>query len=93
MIVCLDANVVIYLVEANPIWAPKATARLALLRAAAQLGRLPWQQQAQTEHEQDRQRAQHMQDADMQLKLLTSGAYQAEPGATSSKDASALSGR
>ena len=34
MIVCLDANVVIYLVEANPVWAPKATARLALLRAA-----------------------------------------------------------
>ncbi len=34
MIVCLDANLVIYLVEANPVWTPKATARLALLRAA-----------------------------------------------------------
>jgi predicted nucleic acid-binding protein len=34
MIVCLDANIVIYLVEANPVWAPKAAARLALMRAA-----------------------------------------------------------
>jgi uncharacterized protein len=34
MIVCLDANLVIYLVEANLIWTPKATARLAMLRAA-----------------------------------------------------------
>ena len=34
MIVCLDTNLVIYLVEANPVWSPKATARLATLRAA-----------------------------------------------------------
>ncbi|HZV06092.1 MAG TPA: type II toxin-antitoxin system VapC family toxin [Gemmataceae bacterium] len=33
MIVCLDANCVIYLVEANPTWGPKITARLAALRA------------------------------------------------------------
>ncbi|HYT90795.1 MAG TPA: hypothetical protein VEL76_18950 [Gemmataceae bacterium] len=25
MIVCLDTNVVIYLIEANPVWTPKAT--------------------------------------------------------------------
>jgi len=34
MIVCLDANIVIYLVEANPTWTPRAQARLAVLRAA-----------------------------------------------------------
>jgi hypothetical protein len=34
MIVALDANIVIYLIEANPIWTPKATARLATIRAA-----------------------------------------------------------
>jgi predicted nucleic acid-binding protein len=34
MIVCLDTNLVIYLVEANPVWTPRATARLAALRAA-----------------------------------------------------------
>jgi len=34
MIVCLDTNLVIYLVEANPVWSPPATARLATLRAA-----------------------------------------------------------
>jgi predicted nucleic acid-binding protein len=34
MIVCLDSNIVIYLVEANPVWGPKAVARLAQLRAA-----------------------------------------------------------
>ncbi len=34
MIVCLDANIVIYLIEVNPLWTPKATARLAALRAA-----------------------------------------------------------
>jgi hypothetical protein len=28
MIVCLDSNLVIYLVEGNPVWAPKASARL-----------------------------------------------------------------
>ncbi len=33
MIVCLDTNIVIYLIEANPVWTPKATARLAALRA------------------------------------------------------------
>jgi predicted nucleic acid-binding protein len=34
MIVCLDANCVIYLVEANPTWGPKVTARVVALRAA-----------------------------------------------------------
>ena len=34
MIVALDANIVIYLIEANPIWTPIATARLTTLRAA-----------------------------------------------------------
>lgn len=28
MIVCLDANIVIYYVERNPVWEPKVTARL-----------------------------------------------------------------
>ena len=34
MIVCLDANCVIYLVEKNPVWAPRIAARLATLRGA-----------------------------------------------------------
>jgi predicted nucleic acid-binding protein len=34
MIVCLDANIIIYLIEANPLWTPRATARVAALRAA-----------------------------------------------------------
>jgi predicted nucleic acid-binding protein len=34
MIVCLDTNVVIYLVEVNAVWTPRATARLVRLRAA-----------------------------------------------------------
>jgi uncharacterized protein len=34
MIVCLDANCVIYLVEPNPTWGPKIIARVAALRAA-----------------------------------------------------------
>ena len=34
MIVALDTNIVIYLVEANPIWTPIATAGLRKLRAA-----------------------------------------------------------
>ena len=34
MIVCLDANIVIYLVEQNPLWEPKASARIAAFRAA-----------------------------------------------------------
>ena len=34
MIVALDANIVIYLIEANPIWTPIAIARLTSLRAA-----------------------------------------------------------
>jgi uncharacterized protein len=34
MIVCLDADCAIYLVEQNPVWGPKVTARLAALRAA-----------------------------------------------------------
>jgi predicted nucleic acid-binding protein len=34
MIVCLDANIVIYLLEKNPLWEPKASARIAVYRAA-----------------------------------------------------------
>jgi uncharacterized protein len=34
MIVCLDANIVIYLVEQNPLWEPKVSARIAAFRAA-----------------------------------------------------------
>lgn len=34
MIVALGANIVIYLIEANPIWTPVAAARLTVLRAA-----------------------------------------------------------
>lgn len=34
MIVCLDANGVIYLVEKNPVWGARVAARLATLRAA-----------------------------------------------------------
>jgi predicted nucleic acid-binding protein len=34
MILCLDANCIIYLIEKNPIWGPKVTARLAAARAA-----------------------------------------------------------
>ncbi len=34
MIVCLDADCTIYLVEQNPVWGPRVTARLAILRAA-----------------------------------------------------------
>jgi predicted nucleic acid-binding protein len=34
MIVCLDADCTIYFVEQNPVWGPKITARLAVLRAA-----------------------------------------------------------
>ena len=34
MTVCLDANIVIYLVERNPLWEPKVSARIAALRAA-----------------------------------------------------------
>ncbi len=34
MIVCLDANCVIYLVERNPRWGPRLAARLATLRSA-----------------------------------------------------------
>jgi predicted nucleic acid-binding protein len=37
MIVCLDANIVIYLVETNPVWTPKADARVATLRASGDL--------------------------------------------------------
>lgn len=33
MIVCLDTNIVIYLIEVNAVWTPKAVARLARLRA------------------------------------------------------------
>ena len=36
MIVCLDADGVIYLVEQNPIWGPRVTQRLADLRAAGE---------------------------------------------------------
>src|SRR5438046_37357 len=34
MIVCLDANIVIYLIEANPVWVPKTTARVSALLTA-----------------------------------------------------------
>ena len=34
MIVCLDANCVIYLVEADPLWGPKVVAKVTALRAA-----------------------------------------------------------
>ena len=34
MIVALDSNIVIYLIEANPVWTPIATARLTVLRTA-----------------------------------------------------------
>jgi uncharacterized protein len=34
MIVCLDSNIVIYVVEQNPLWEPKASARIAAYRAA-----------------------------------------------------------
>lgn len=34
MLVCLDANIVIYLVEKNAVWTAKAIARVAALRAA-----------------------------------------------------------
>ncbi len=34
MTVCLDADCVIYFVEQNPVWGPRVTARLAVLRAA-----------------------------------------------------------
>jgi uncharacterized protein len=34
MIASLDANIVIYLVEQNPLWEPKVSARIAALRAA-----------------------------------------------------------
>jgi uncharacterized protein len=33
MTVCLDANIVIYLVEQNPLWEPKVSARIAAFRA------------------------------------------------------------
>jgi predicted nucleic acid-binding protein len=39
MIVCLDTNIVIYLIEANPVWTPKASARIsALLTAGDEVG-------------------------------------------------------
>ena len=34
MIVCLDTNIVIYLIEANPLWTQKATDRFNALLAA-----------------------------------------------------------
>jgi uncharacterized protein len=34
MIVCLDANIIIYLVERDPTWQPKVTARLSVLQGA-----------------------------------------------------------
>ena len=36
MIVCLDTNFVVYLIEAVPVWGPKAAGRLARLRAASE---------------------------------------------------------
>ena len=34
MIVCLDSNIVVYLIETDPTWTPKAAARMGALRAA-----------------------------------------------------------
>lgn len=34
MIVCLDANCVIYLLEQHPVWGPKITARLSTVQSA-----------------------------------------------------------
>lgn len=34
MIVCLDTNIVVYLIETDAVWTPKADARLAALHAA-----------------------------------------------------------
>lgn len=34
MIVCLDANIIIYYVERNPVWEPKVSARLKAIAAA-----------------------------------------------------------
>lgn len=34
MIVCLDANVIIYYIERNPVWEPKVSARLKTIAAA-----------------------------------------------------------
>ena len=34
MMICLDANCVIYLVEKNPLWGPKVVTRLAMAKAA-----------------------------------------------------------
>jgi predicted nucleic acid-binding protein len=34
MMICLDANCVIYLIEKNPLWGPKVVARLAAAKAA-----------------------------------------------------------
>ena len=34
MMICLDANCVIYLIEKNPFWGPKVVARLATAKAA-----------------------------------------------------------
>lgn len=35
MIVCLDANIVIYFIERNPVWEPKVSARIAEYRAGS----------------------------------------------------------
>ncbi|MBY0233302.1 MAG: PIN domain-containing protein, partial [Gemmataceae bacterium] len=34
MIVCLDTNIVVYVIETDAVWTPKADARVAALRAA-----------------------------------------------------------
>ena len=34
MIVCLDANIIIYYIERNPVWEPKVSARLKAIAAA-----------------------------------------------------------
>jgi hypothetical protein len=34
MMICLDANIVIYLVEKTPLWGPKVVARLAAATVA-----------------------------------------------------------
>jgi predicted nucleic acid-binding protein len=37
MIVCLDTNIVIYLIEADPLWTAKADARVAAIRTAGDM--------------------------------------------------------
>ena len=36
MIVCLDTNIIVYVIEINAVWTPKATARLSALMASGE---------------------------------------------------------